>query len=322
MKKLLFLFLGGLLCMQCSDDDKAIDQVFEGVTYGSFLRTVDFVQADFNIDEPESRFTAIVEQQDFEDGGLLKEIEVYAQYIDRDSGNGSIADTEVFLDLIKKEDIDTGPVGLPRFNLDYSLNEVLQALSVPVSATSCGDQIVLRLLIRLQDDRTFTVGSGASCIIAFETYFSSPYRYAIPLVRPIADDLFTGTYWYSSVKDGPFGPTFGPPHLVEITAGPSQNVRKIQFPGPPESPTNGRPRSFYFTVGCNESFFWENQLRKLNANCSELANDILLGPDVDYAPLSPLEDAVFELWLVEGYLGFDGSTGVGTVPARIRLDKQ
>ncbi|NQX77850.1 hypothetical protein [Gilvibacter sp.] len=322
MKKLLLLIVGGLLFVQCSDDDKAIDLVFEGVTNGSFLRTVDFVQADFNINDPESRFNAVLEQQDVEEGDLLREIEVYAQYIDRDSDNGNVPDTEVLFDVIKKEDIETGPVGLPRFNLDYSLNEVLTALSVPLSASSCGDQIVLRLLIRLEDERTFTVGSGASCIIAFETFFSSPYRYAIPLVEPIASELFTGTYRYSSVVDGPFGPTFGPPHLVQITTGANQNVREIRFPGPPESPTNGRPRVFYFTVGCNESFFWENQLRKLNANCSERADDILLGPDSENASLDPLEDSVFELWLVEGYLGFDGSTGVGTVPSRIRLDKQ
>ena len=29
----------------------------------------------------------------------------------------------------------------------------------------------------------------------------------------------------------------------------------------------------------------------------------------------------FELWFVEGYLGFDGNCGFGTAPSRIRLSK-
>lgn len=322
MKKLLFLLLSALLSQQCSDDEKAIDRVFDEITYGSFLRTIEFSQADLDVNNLEDKFEVILEQQDFEDGGLLESIDVFASYNDRNPDNGTAPNTEVFIVNIPKAEFDDGPVGLPRLNLNFSLSELLSALSVSAGNQLCGDQIILRLTVKLTDGCSFTVGSGASCIIAFETFFSSPYRYVINLVEPIAAELFTGTYRYSSVKDGPFGPTFGQPHLVEITAGATHNVRQIKFPGPPDARTNGVPRTFYFTVGCNESFFWENQLRKLNANCSEAANDVLLGPDSVYAPLNPLEDSVFELWYVEGYLGFDASTGVGTVPARIRLDKQ
>ena len=322
MKKLLFLFAAALISAHCSDDDKAIDQVFEGVTNGSFIRTVEFIQADLDLNDPDDRFDVIIEQQDVEDGGLLESIDVYASFIDRNPDNGMISDSEVLIDNIKKEDIATGPVGLPRLNLNYSLQELLTPLSISMGSLSCGDQIILRLTVKLTDGRTFTVGSGSSCVIAFETFFSSPYRYIINLVEPIAPELFTGTYRYTSVLDGPFGPTFGPPHLVEITAGARHNVRIVRFPGPPDAQFPGRPRPFYFTIGCDKSIFWENQLRKVNANCREGANDVLLGPDLVFAPLSPLEDSVFELWYVEGYLGFDASTGVGTVPARIRLDKQ
>lgn len=322
MKKILLLSMLVVL-FACSSDDKAIDQVFAGVTNGSVLRTIGFVQADLDVTDLQDRFNVILEQQDAEDGGLLERIDVFATYIDRDGSNGLISEAEVQVSTIEKQDIELGPEGLPRFNLDYSLQELLTSLQVSQSAISCDDQIVLRLLIRLNDGRTFTVGSGGSCIIAFETFFSSPYRYIINLVEPISPDLFTGRYWYSSVLDGPFGPTFGAPHLVEIKAGPRNNTRTVTFPGPPDAPSFSTPtKPFYFTIGCGQSSFWENQLRKVTVNCSERADDILLGPDTVSAPLSPLEDSVFELWFVEGYLGFDGSTGVGTVPSRIRLDKQ
>ena len=248
MKKLLFLFAAALISAHCSDDDKAIDQVFEGVTNGSFIRTVEFIQADLDLNDPDDRFDVIIEQQDVEDGGLLESIDVYASFIDRNPDNGMISDSEVLIDNIKKEDIATGPVGLPRLNLNYSLQELLTPLSISMGSLSCGDQIILRLTVKLTDGRTFTVGSGSSCVIAFETFFSSPYRYIINLVEPIAPELFTGTYRYTSVLDGPFGPTFGPPHLVEITAGARHNVRIVRFPGPPDAQFPGRPRPFYFTL--------------------------------------------------------------------------
>ena len=306
----------------CSEDDKPIDFVFQNITYGSFIRTLAFAPADLIQNDPTSSFSVLLEQQDFEDGGLLERMDVYVSFVDNTPDNGINNTQEAFLTTYQASDFEQGPVGLPRLSLNYTFLDLLNVTGLTLSQTACKDQFSIRVEVGLTDGRTFSVGSGSSCVIAFETYFSSPYRYLVNIVEPAPEDLFTGTYRYTSVLDGPFGSTFGPPQLVEITAGAQRNVREIRFFGTDEVPTNGRPRPFYFSLVCDQAVFWENQLRKTNANCSEGANDILLGPGPENATITPLEDSVFELWIVEGYLGFDGSFGFGTQPSRIRFDKQ
>ena len=322
MKKILSLCAIVIVLLSCSSDDKPIDFVFENITYGSFIRTLNFAPADLVAGDSSSKFSVLLEQQDFEDGGLLEAMHVYVSFIDNNPDNGVNNTQEAFLTTYQASDFEQGPVGLPRLTLEYSYLDLLNITGLSMSQTVCKDQFSIRVEVELTDGRKFSVGSGASCIIAYQTYFSSPYRYLVNIVEPAPEDLFTGMYRYTSVLDGPFGSTFGPPQIVEITAGAQRNVREIRFFGTPESPTNGAPRPFYFSLVCDQAVFWENQLRKTNANCSEGANDILLGPDSVNATITPLEDSVFELWIVEGYLGFDGSFGFGTQPSRLRFDKQ
>ncbi len=322
MKKLICYCAFFAVLLSCSDDEKAIDFVEENITYGSVIRTLGFAPADLIAGDPSSNFKVMLEQQDFENGGLLAAMRVYVSFVDNTPGNGLNSTQETFLTTYLASDFSQGATGLPRLDLEYSFLDLLNITGLTLSQTACTDQFLIRVEVELTDERTFTVGSGASCIIAYETFFSSPYRYLVNIVEPLPEDLFTGTYRYTSVLDGPFGGTFGPTQLVEITAGANRNVREIRFLGTPESPTNGRPRPFFFSLACNQAVFWENQLRKNNANCREGANDILLGPGPENAPITPLEDSVFELWLVEGYLGFDGSLGFGTQPSRVRFDKQ
>lgn len=316
----LCLFLGFLI--SCSSDDKPIDFVFDNVTYGSFLRTIGFSPADLMHGDTQSVFRVEIEQQDSEDGSLLAAVNVYADFIDNNPDNGIANTQETFLTRYEASDFIQGPVGLPRIKLEYSYLDLLNITGLGMSQTACKDQFLIRLEIELTDGRTFTTGSGSSCIIAYESYFSSPYRYLINIVEPVPEDLFTGTYKYTSVLDGPTGPTFGPSQFVEITAGPKNNVREMRFFSTIQDPSHGAARPFYFSLVCDQAVFWENQLRKLSANCSEIGNDVLLGPGAVNSTITPLEDSVFELWLTEGYLGFDGGSGFGEQPSRIRLDKQ
>jgi len=322
MNKFYILVLSYLLFFGCSTDDKTIDQVFAETTRGSFLRTIKFNQADVDVTNLESEFSVTLEQQDLEDGELLDYVDVYIQFIDNTADNGDFTTTEQALTVLTKDMFVTGSVGLPRIDVKYTLAELLAATGLNSTQVSCKDQFILRFDIFLIDGRSFTVGSGAPCIIAFETFFSSPYRFLINLVTPIDSDLFTGTYLYTSELDGPFGPTFGVSQLVEVTKGEDINARYFQIPAPPGAPYFGIPRKFKFSIVCDQVVFWENQLKKINLKCSERGNDPLLGPGPENATIVPFDDAVFEIWLVEGYLGFDGGSGTGTVPSRIRFDKQ
>lgn len=322
MKNCLKVFVLCLLLFSCSDDEKAIDRVLDGITYGSWLRTIEFQQADIDLTNLESEFSVTMEQQDFEDGALLEYVDVYIQFKDNTIDGQDFSTQEVSLTTYTKDQFVTGSVGLPRITIKYTLAQLLAATGLNIAQIACKDQFVMRFDVFLNDGRSFTVGSGAPCIIAFETYFSSPYRFLINLVEPLNPELFTGTYLYSTVKEGPFGPTFGPSQLIEITKGENINTRYFQVPAPPGAPFFGIPRKFKFSLTCDQVVFWENQLKKLNQNCTERGNEPLLGPGTQNAPIDPLEDSVFEIWLVEGYMGWDGGSGTGTVPVKIRFDKQ
>ncbi len=321
----LALIVGLISCLvlfSCSTDDKAIDQVFEGITYGSWLRTIQFEQADLDVTNLTSEFSVTLEEQDFEDGALLEYVEVYISFKDNTTAVGDFSTQEVALATYTKDQFVVGSVGLPRIDVKFTLANLLAATNLNIAQIACKDQFIMRFEVFLIDGRSFTVGSGAPCIIAFETYFSSPYRFLINLVEPINPDLFTGVYLYTSELNGQFGPTFGPSQLVEVFKGEDINTRYFQIPAPPGASNFGNSRKFKFTIACDEIIFWENQLKKLNQNCSEIGNEILLGPGSQNATLDPLEDSVFEIWLVEGYMGWDGGSDTGAVPSKIRFDKQ
>jgi len=125
---------------------------------------------------------------------------------------------------------------------------------------------------------------------------------------------------YESIVDGPFGPTWGPPILVEILKGNTDNLRSVSFDIVPDK----IPRDYFFSIVGDVSVFEKFQARfsANNLDCGPSGQPIVLGPDRENASINPIDDSVFELWFVEGYEGFDGDGGFGTVPSRIRFTKQ
>ena len=318
-----FLLAVLFIAVSCNNDDKPIDIVLNEVENGSVIRTLQFNQGEFYVGDTQGEFSVDIEVQDAQNGRLMDRVGVFARFVDNTLTEADFSSEEKALFMLDVSDFQfNGNDGLPRTTLSVSQAELIAALDLPVAEVQCKDQFLLRLEVFLTDGRSFTVGSATSIIIAFDTFFSSPYCYTINVVEPIDQDLFTGIYTYSSIEDGPSGPTFIPEGQVEIFKGHSNNVRYIPLKHNRSHPTNELPRKYHFTIACDESVFGKNQLSSVIGYCANIGAPILLGPDIVNAQIDPEDDSVFELWLVEGYLGWDGGCGFGTAPSKLRFTRQ
>ena len=305
-----------LLIISCSNDDKVAFTNAEDREIGAYVRTTETVNSDFSIDNPADIFRVELEVHDEQNGSLLESIEVYLTYKE----SGASPSTEVLLKTLERDVFVIGEFGKPVSPLTVSFEEALGAFNLTMADMSCKDQFEVRINQKLTDGRSFTTGQSSSKILAADDFWSSPFCYTINIVEPIPEDQFTGVYQLESVLDGPLGATFGETQLVEVYKGHSTNVREMRLRHR-LSIIEEQPRIFRFTIACDEAVFSKDLLSSKIGFCG-IDPAILLGPGAENAAIDPNDDTVFELWFVEGYLGFDGNCGFGTAPSRIRLSKQ
>lgn len=308
-----------LLCffiISCSNDDKVALTNADDREIAAYVRTTETFNSDFSMNNPSDVFGVELETHDEQNGGLLQEIEVYLTY----KQHGALPSNEIFLKTLERDVFVIGQFGKPRTSLTVSFEEALNAFNLTMADMSCKDQFEVRINLILSDGRSFTAGAASSKILAADDFWSSPFCYTINVIEPIAEDMFTGIYQLESVVDGPLGETFGETQLVEVYKGHSTNVREMRLRHR-LSIEQEQPRIFRFTIACDETVFSKDLLSSKIGFCG-IDPAILLGPDTVNATIDPNDDTVFELWFVEGYLGFDGNCGFGTAPSRIRLSKQ
>lgn len=187
--KILNIFLAitvALTAFSCQESDNAIDQVFEGTTYGAILRTVSLNSGEFNSYDLNSKFDVDIEEQDAEDGALMENVEVFLEF------KGS----EVLLKTIPASDFSTGPYGLPRTNVSVTLQEAVTALGLSASDYTGGDALPVRLQLNLTDGRSFTDTDASGSLQG--SYFSSPYKYNT-VIKCIPTSAIPGNYRFNMV---------------------------------------------------------------------------------------------------------------------------
>ena len=220
MKKNIYKSLAivfALLLQGCSDDEKTIDFVLDNVTNGAVLRTISTSGNTFNVLDTSSSWSAVLEEQDAENGGLFQEIRIYVSLSDNTQGNGTTSVDEKLLKTIPASSFSTqdSPHGLPRGTISVTFQEALDALDLSTGQYDGGDAIVLRLGLVLTDGREFT--NNASGGVTGGSFFSSPYEYTnlliceLPLV-PEGDWLIKmqdsyGDGWQTSNASGGSGIT-------------------------------------------------------------------------------------------------------------------
>ena len=140
---------------------------------------------------------------------------------------------------------------------------------------------------------------------------------------PIPETAFTGVYRIESIEDGPNGPTYVDAEFVEVTKGRSTSTRQFYAHHNLYHRGLEAPRRWEFNVVGDITVYGKNQLSSPEGWCNPSSTaPLLLGPGDMNGTLDPLDDSVFELAFVEGYLGFDGNCDFGTAPSRYRFSKQ
>ena len=171
--KIVVLLLSVIVFSGCESDDKAIDLVFDGVSYGAVLRTLEVTGSSFNLSDLNSAFSVTVEEQDEEYGALLSEVDVYV------SGGAAPAGTEALVQTIPASAFTTGERGLPVTSISVTLGEILTALGLG-SNYGVGDVYGIRLSLKLTDGREFSAASSSGSLQG--SYFSSPFQYSLPIL--------------------------------------------------------------------------------------------------------------------------------------------
>ena len=169
LNKIVLLLLSVVVLSSCESDDKAIDQVFDGVSYGAVLRKIEIVSASYNLTDLNSAFTIIVEEQDEEYGALLSEVDVY---VSRD-GNEAMAFS------VPASAFTIGDKGLPVTTISLTLGQALTALGLG-SNYDVGDVYGIRLSLKLTDGREFSAASASGSLQG--SYFASPFYYTAPIL--------------------------------------------------------------------------------------------------------------------------------------------
>ncbi len=171
---ILFSVLAVAGITSCEDSNQTVDQVTSDVTRGAVLRTID-ASGTFNRFDTSSTFNLEIEAQDIEDGALLSEVEVFANFTDNTAANGETTTTEALVTTIPSSSFTTGPFGLPRATFSTTLADALSSLGVVDGQFDGGDEITYRLNLKLTDGRAFTSTDNTNTIT--QLFFRSPFQY-------------------------------------------------------------------------------------------------------------------------------------------------
>ena len=113
-KQILPLLVGLFFLQSCEEGDQTIDYVFDNVSRGATLRTMNLISPSFDLLDPNSVFSVLLEYRDNEQGALLQSYVVYAGYQDNNDDGNDISKPEVQIDVINAADFTNGPNNFPQ----------------------------------------------------------------------------------------------------------------------------------------------------------------------------------------------------------------
>lgn len=196
-------------------------------------------------------------------------------------------------------DFTSGANGLPITTLTYTFQELLTGSSLLIGDIRCKDQFRLDLSLNLTDGRSFNTQNSAGTVVNNSGFFSSPFTYLINIVEPIDSSRFLGVYQLETIQESenglPFGISSG---LVELSQGHSHNVRVFRH-----IVNDFESVDIEITIACDIVITTRYQ-KTLLPTCTpmlDLSNRVLLGPDSPPGVVDPLDDSVFELYILEGF---------------------
>lgn len=175
LKHLALITVTGLLLGACDDGDKVIDEIFDTTTRGAILRTVELTGSDYDRFDTSTVFGFEVEAQDVENGKLLEKMDIYVNFTDKTSANGTDEPAEAFIKSVPASEFSDGPYGLPRTSFESTFADALSALGLVEGDFDGGDVIFFRLELTLTDGRVFTNTGNTGTLSG--SFLASPFQY-------------------------------------------------------------------------------------------------------------------------------------------------
>lgn len=306
--QVLLLLITLVLLQSCTDEEKAIETVFAETERGAVLRTIERVNENFIDGDLTSTFSILIEEQSIETDNQFENVVIFLKHIDRLPNGFGTESTEVVLRNIASDEFFTGSDGLPRLALEITYQEVLELLNLDVNTIDPGDQFELRMVLTLNDGRSFSNDSASSPILTDFCFFKSPYRYVINVIEPIEDFNFTGNYSYE-VLDATDQELnlyqLSSVGFTSISNGPTANKRVVGL----------FLENLEFTIA--GPFIYPKLYQAVGGECREAELLYLSTPtESSFGSYDPLDDTVFELDIV---LDSEGTT---PREARYRFTKQ
>jgi len=170
LKLMLVALTVGLV--SCEDSDNTIDNLFANTQTGAFVRTLETVTEEVNLNDPSSAYEIRVEVQDEQFGDLFQSLDIYVIF------DGDITTPEALLTTYTPSDAGNSDNDLPELTLSSTFAELASAAGVPQSDVMDGDDFDLRLVLNLTDGRSYT-DTDVNGNVSGGQYFQAPMAYGI-----------------------------------------------------------------------------------------------------------------------------------------------
>lgn len=171
----------------CSESDKVIDQITDGVTRGAVLRQLNVIansvaiNSATNVLEDGEQFSVELEYQDTEDGDLLAGMDVYLSYVDNTEDDNDNSKAEILYENVPASAFSEGERGLPVITYAVSAQQMQSALGLSNDQIGLGgDNFFVRFEVLMTDGRSFSNDDNSGTITG--SYFNSPFLSSVTVV--------------------------------------------------------------------------------------------------------------------------------------------
>jgi hypothetical protein len=209
MKKLNYIIAAAILAGLTSCDVNNpklpfdLDESLEN--NGAFLRVNEVISNAFELADPENAaYTIRVEYFDKENGGLMQNIEFFADYT-RFFLN---PDDELYIPetgpviTLNPNDFTIGDRGRPEATITVPFTTVINTLNLSAGDVKVEDRFLLKWIINLTDGRSFG-SANSSPDVTGGAFFRAPGQARISAIQQLDETAFTGLYGFTQREPGP-----------------------------------------------------------------------------------------------------------------------
>lgn len=233
--KLSAFLLIAMMVTSCADDALGPVVTFEKATIGAYIRQVEIRTAEYDLMNLGT--TAIdysVDFVDVQDGALVNELVIEAQYFDNDPSNGDNSAARQVFKTYSKSDFTTSSRGNPGTDVVLPLSEVVALFGLNSADLSPGDAVGFFGTITLDDGSSYASTNSTATIRG--SAFQGLFDVSANITCPISDALFAGSYNLAATAGATGGPwgAAGAPVLGDVTLSPiagSSTKRRISSVG-------------------------------------------------------------------------------------------